>query len=194
MIVRGVIMKKYLFVHIVLLSFLLACKNTKPQIAHTESDNRVLQQYLEAPVIRPNLELANILDTEYDLQLMKADEWGIHFDIVRLDFECAKAEIVMQDTLKPIRAKYVFKQKTGVYAYTKSIDSLIKELALWDIQDTLNKNRLIDGGDFSIILKKHDRIKLIRWQDILKNETTDKQKARSFYQQVWQHTHALMKE
>ena len=69
--------------------------------------------------------------------------------------------------------------------FVNSIDSLINTYGIWDIKDTLNKNRITDGGDLSIIIIDDVKSKLITWQDFDKNESFDKLKVRKFYYEIW---------
>lgn len=152
----------------------LSCSDSKYIIEHTEQDCRYLEKYFIYPIIRPDLELINITLTDYDFQLMNADEWGVYFDLIRINFKKGRVEIVIQDTIHPIPRKYEFRQFDARYNYTTSVDSLIKINEIWSINDTLNSNRIIDGGDYSIVIIGENKSKLITWQDFKRNETDEK--------------------
>lgn len=177
-----------------ILLLLFSCSNEKFKIEHTEDDFRTVQHYFIDPIERIDLELTNILDTDYDFQLMNTDEWGLYFDMLRIDFDEGSVEIVKQDTIHPSPRKYEYRQLKNRNEYVKKIDYLIETRGLWNIQDTLNYNRVIDGGNLSIILIGEDRVKLITWQNIERNETDDKKKVRNFYAEVWNITNQLIEE
>jgi len=192
------LLREYAILCLISISFqallMSACNNRGVEIQHAEFDDRIVQKYLSHPVARPDLKLINILDTDYDFQIMNADEWGAYFDVIRLDFDNGRVEVAIQDSIHPIPRKYKFMQYLNQIDYANAVDSLIDVSGIWDIKDTLNKNRLIDGGDLSVILKGKNKVKLITWQDAIKNEGLEKEKVRKFYNDIWYITDELMKE